>query len=160
MLVQYLASLKQTVPHFIDFTIQHQSRPNTFLAWHCGNAPISLAARGQKIRLRVHSIQDKIFGPEKTMGTAEFQLKSGEITINRLVEYDGKFKMLISKGRIIPSEENLRGSWSWVEIDDLDKFYRTLIEEGFVHHGSIIHGDITSVVAEFCKFLGIQTVVV
>ena len=160
MLVQYLASLKQTVPHFIDFTIQHQSRPNTFLAWHCGNAPISLAARGQKIRLRVHSIQDKIFGPEKTMGTAEFQLKSGEITINRLVEYDGKFKMLISKGRIIPSEENLRGSWSWVEVDDLDKLYRTLIEEGFVHHGSIIHGDITSVVAEFCKFLGIQTVVV
>jgi len=160
MLVQYLASFKQTVPHFIDFTIQHQSRPNTFLAWHCGNAPLSLAAGAQKICLRAHSIQDKIFGPEKTMGTAEFQLKAGEVTINRLVEYGGKFKMLIARGRIVPSEDKLRGSWSWVEVENLDKFYRTLIEEGFIHHGSMIHGDISSAVAQFCKFLGIQSVIV
>ncbi len=158
MLVQYLAFLKQRVPHFIDFTIQHQSRKNTFLAWHCGNAPWSLAAEGCPIRLKPHSIQERVFGREKTMGTAEFQLKSGEITINRLVEYDGKFKMLITKGRIIPSKDNLRGSWSWVEVPNLDKLYRTLIEEGFVHHGSIIHGDISGIVSEFCKIMDIQTV--
>jgi len=158
MLVQYLAFLKQRVPHFIDFTIQHQSRKNTFLAWHCGNAPWSLAAEGCPIRLKPHSIQERVFGREKTMGTAEFQLKSGEITINRLVEYDGKFKMLITKGRIIPSKDNLRGSWSWVEVPNLDNLYRTLVEEGFIHHASIIHGDISGIVSEFCKFMNIQTV--
>lgn len=160
MLVQYLAHLKRRVPHFIDFTIQHQSRENTFLAWHCGNAPWSLAAEGCPIRLRPHSIQERVFGREKTMGTGEFQLKSGEITINRLVEYDGKFKMLITKGRIIPSKDNLRGSWSWVEVPDLDKLYRTLVEEGFIHHASIIHGDISEIIAEFCKFMNIQTIIV
>jgi L-fucose isomerase-like protein len=99
-------------------------------------------------------------GPKRSGGTAEFQIKSGEITINRLVEYDGKFKMLITKGRIIPSEDELRGSWGWVEVADLDKLYRTLIEEGFIHHGSIIHGDISPIIAQFCKFTGIQTVTV
>jgi len=160
MLVQYFASLKQTVPHFIDFTIQHQSRDNTFLAWHCGNAPFSLAAEKGKIYLRSHSILGSTLGFERSAGTAEFQLKPGEVTINRLVEYDGKFKMLVTKGRIIPSEDKLRGSWSWVEVDDLDKLYRTLVEEGFVHHGSMIHGDISPVVAQFCKFTGIQSVIV
>ena len=160
MLVQYFASLKQTVPHFIDFTIQHQSRDNTFLAWHCGNAPFSLAAEKGKICLRSHSILGSTLGRERSAGTAEFQLKPGEVTINRLVEYDGKFKMLVTKGRIIPSEDKLRGSWSWVEVDDLDKLYRTLVEEGFVHHGSIIHGDVSSIIIQFCKFMGIQPVIV
>jgi len=160
MLVQYLSSLKQRVPHFIDFTIQHQSRKNTFLSWHCGNAPFSLAAKKGGIQIRSHSILSSTLGPKRSGGTAEFQIKSGEITINRLVEYDGKFKMLITKGKIIPSEDKLRGSWGWVEVADLDKLYRTLIEEGFIHHGSIIHGDISPIIAQFCKFTGIQTVTV
>ena len=160
MLVQYLSSLKQRVPHFIDFTIQHQSRKNTFLSWHCGNAPFSLAAKKDGIQIRSHSILSSTLGPKRSGGTAEFQIKSGEITINRLVEYDGKFKMLITKGKIMPSEDKLRGSWGWVEVADLDKLYRTLIEEGFIHHGSIIHGDISPIIAQFCKFTGIQTVTV
>ncbi len=160
MLVQYLASLKQRLPDFIDFTIQHQSRKNTFLAWHCGNAPLSLAAEGAGIHIKSHSILGSILGSERSGGTAEFQVKSGDITINRLVEYDGKFKMLIARGRIIPSEDKLRGSWGWVEVADLDKLYRTLIEEGFLHHGSIIHGDFRDIIAQFCKFTGIQTVIV
>jgi len=160
MLIQYLASLKQRVPHFIDFTIEHQSRKNTFLARHCGNAPFSLVGKGNKICIKSHSILGSTLGPKRSGGTAEFQIKSGEITINRLVEYDGKFKMLIARGRIIPSEDKLRGSWGWVEMADLDKFYRTLIEEGFVHHGSIIHGDVSRIIAQFCKFAGIQTVIV
>ena len=49
MLFQYLAALGKTVPHFIDWTIRHQEQENTFLAWHCGNAPPSLA--GEKSRV-------------------------------------------------------------------------------------------------------------
>ena len=52
-----------------------------------------------------------------------------------------QFKMLISKGEIVPSKQNLRGSWSWVQVPDLDKLYNTLVMEGFTHHASLIHGD-------------------
>jgi L-fucose isomerase-like protein len=94
------------------------------------------------------------------MGTAEFQLKPGPVTICRLVEYDGKSKMLITNGEIEKADQNLRGSWSWVKVPNLDSLYRTLVEEGFIHHASIIHGDYTESITEACKFLDIEPVVV
>jgi len=160
MLVQYLASLKETVPHFIDWTIQHQSKKNVFLAWHCGNAPQVLAAKDSPVCLRAHSILGPALGAEISEGTVEFQLKPGTVTFTRIVEYDGEFKMLITKGKIIPSKDKLRGSWSWVEVPDLDGLYRTLVEEGFTHHVSMIHGDIASSLVEFCRFTEMEPVVV
>lgn len=160
MLIQYLASLKLTPPHFIDWTIQHQTEEDVFLAWHCGNAPPSLACEGCKVKIRSHSILGETVGPERAKGTAEFQLKPGEVTICRLVEYDGEFKMLITKGKIIESDQRLRGSWSWVKVPDLNLLYRTVVEEGFIHHASMIHGDYVEAIADSCRFLGIETVIV
>jgi len=160
MLVQYMASLEETVPHFIDWTIQHQSKPNVFLAWHCGNAPLTLKAPDSRICINSHSILGKALGKDKSEGTAEFQLKPGPVTISRIVEYDGLFKMFITTGKIIPTKDNLRGSWSWVEVEDLDLVYRTLIQEGFIHHASLIHGDLRKALADFCQFTGMEAVVV
>ena len=160
MLVQYLASRKETVPHFIDWTIEHQSKKNVFLAWHCGNAPQVLAAKDSPVCLRAHSILGPAIGLEKSEGTAEFRLKPGAVTLTRIVEYDGQFKMLITKGTILASKDKLRGSGCWVEVPDLNRLYRTLIEEGFTHHASMIHGDINSSLIEFCRFTGIEPIVV
>ncbi|MCK5525951.1 MAG: hypothetical protein KAJ05_02300, partial [Candidatus Latescibacteria bacterium] len=98
MLAQYRATLGRTVPHFIDWTIQHQENENAFLAWHCGNAPQCLAAKNSKPHLRSHSILGEMLGHECSQGCAEFQLQAGTVTFNRLVEYDGEFRMLITKG--------------------------------------------------------------
>jgi L-fucose isomerase-like protein len=160
MLIQYLASLKTNPPHLIDWTIRHQEKENVFLAWHCGNAPPSLVCQGCSARVRAHSVLTGILGPEKSMGTVEFQLKPGTVTICRLVEYDGEFKMLVTKGDIEKADQNLRGSWSWVKVPNLDSLYRTLVEEGFIHHASMIHGDYTKPIIDACEFLGIETVIV
>ncbi len=82
------------------------------------------------------------------------------MTFCRLAEYDNAWKMLIAAGEIIPSDEVLAGTWSWVEVKDHDRLYRTLVEEGFVHHASMIHGDLTQPLLQVCKFLGIEAVVV
>jgi len=158
MLIQYLATLKTTPPHFIDWTIRHHERENVFLAWHCGNAPPSLACPGCPVRLRYHSIIARSRGAGGCWGTGEFRLKPGPVTICRLAEYDGMFKMLVTKGRILESGGELRGSWSWVEVVDLDRLYKVLVEEGFVHHASIVHGDYVDAIKEACKFLGIKVV--
>jgi L-fucose isomerase-like protein len=47
-----------------------------------------------------------------------------------------------------------------VEVPDLDKVYRTLIEEGFVHHASMIHGDLTEPLTAAAKLLGVRVVMV
>jgi L-fucose isomerase-like protein len=160
MLVQHRASLETTRPHFIDWTIQHQEKKNVFLSWHCGNAPPSLACKGCRINLRSHSILGKPLGEKRTVGTAEFPLKPGVVTLNRMTERDGRFKMLVTRGRIIRSNETLRGSWSWVQVDDLDNLYLTLVKQGFTHHASLIHGDYTVAIKEACELLEIDTVIV
>jgi L-fucose isomerase-like protein len=160
MLMQYLASLGETVPHFIDWTIKHQEKENVFLAWHCGNAPPSLACRSGDISLKSHSILGPSLGINRSMGTGEFQLKPGVVTLSRLQEHDGKFKMLVTRGKIVASQQKLRGSWSWVEVPDLDKLYTTLVKEGFTHHASLIHGDCSRSLVSACEILGIEAVVV
>jgi len=163
MLVNYQAALGETVPHFIDWTIRHRSNPNQLLAWHCGNAPLSLAANPQKTALRSRKDMKGILAVapgDPQAGLAQFQVRPGVVTFCRLAEYDDQWKMLIAIGEAIPSDEELAGTWSWVEVSDHDRLYRTLVEEGFVHHASMIHGDQTNALLQACKFLGITPVVV
>ncbi|MDD5600930.1 MAG: hypothetical protein PHC87_04165, partial [Actinomycetota bacterium] len=70
----------------------------------------------------------------------------------------GKFRMLSTTGEAIPDSRVLRGSWKWVKVKDLKKLYRVVIEEGFVHHASIIFGDLSKEMKLFCKFAGIDTI--
>jgi len=158
MLVQNLATLKMVPPHFIDWTIRHQKKKDVFLSWHCGNAPPSLACRAEGIKIRSHSILGKPLGKERALGTAEFQLKPGVVTLCRLTEFDGKFKMLVTRGEIVESPQHLRGSWSWVKVPDLDGLYRVLVEEGFTHHASQVHGDYAGPIQDACRLLGIRVV--
>ncbi len=160
MLAQYEAARRVTVPHFIDWTIQHQQLENVFFAWHCGNAPMCLAAPGCRPQVRIQSILGKLFEGDAGQGAGEFELAPGPVTLSRLQEYDNRFKMLITKGEIIPDDRHLRGSWSWVKVENLDRLYRTLVQEGFVHHASMIPGDYSDVLAQFCQFAGIEVVLV
>jgi L-fucose isomerase-like protein len=163
MLVSYRAALGQTVPHFIDWTIQHRQKDNQFLAWHCGNAPACLADEPTRTALRSRRDMQGVLpvDPDDNMaGLYQFQIRSGKVTFCRLQEYDDTWKMLIATGEIIPSDEVLSGTWAWVEVPDHHKLYRTLVEEGFVHHASMIHGDQTAAMLEACKFLDIQPIVV
>lgn len=163
MLAQYQASLGEDLPHFVDWTIQHRDDPNRLLAWHCGNAPTCLARDPDSVALR--SRRD-MAGSEPTApgdpqaGLYQFQLKSGPVTFCRLSECDGEWKMLIARGEIIPSDETLAGTWSWVQVADHERLYRTLVEQGFIHHASMIHGEQVPALIRACEFLGIKPVIV
>jgi L-fucose isomerase-like protein len=162
MIPLYNAALKQTVPFHMDWTIQHRTRPNVFLAWHPGNGPISLAAPGSNIilRNRWRALDAPIPDDETGAGTYEFPLRLGDITMVRLMEYDGVYKMLITKGEVIEDKDPELQVGGWVQVADLDKLYSTLYEEGFIHHASLIYGDLTKPIEQFCKFAGIKTVIV
>ena len=163
MMIGYHSALGETVPHFIDWTIRHRENANQLLAWHCGNASVCLARNPEKVALR--SREDMMgeceipeLDPEA--GLSQFQIRPGRVTICRLAEYDGEWKMLIVGGEIVPSDETLAGTWSWVQVSDHDRLYRTLVEEGFIHHASMIHGDQREALLQACKFLDIEPVVV
>jgi L-fucose isomerase-like protein len=163
MIATHEVARHESLPHFIDWTIQHRENPNWLMAWHCGNAPVSLAADPSQVALRAR--RDMVGeGPvepgDPTAGLYQFQIKPGKVTLCRLTELKGEWKMLIAAGEVIPSDETLAGTWSWVEVEDHAKLYRTLVEEGFIHHASMIHGDHTAALVQACKFLGITPIVV
>lgn len=163
MLVQFAAARGEVIPHFIDWTIQHRENDNWLLAWHCGNAPASLAADLSKtaLRARPNMTGELAAKPnDPAAGLHQFQIKPGPVTFCRLAEYNGEWKMLIATGEIIPTEEDLAGTWAWVEVSDHADLYRTLVEEGFIHHANMIHGDQVDVLLEVCLFLGIEPIVV
>ncbi len=163
MLISHRVALGASAPHFIDWTIQHRENPNWLLAWHCGNAPASLAADPSRTALRSRKDMAGALPIPETdpqAGLNQFQIRPGKVTLCRLAEYDNRWKLLITTGEIIPSDETLAGTWSWVEVKDHGRLYRTLVEEGFVHHASMIHGDWSAALLQACKFLDITPVVV
>ena len=163
MLASYHAALGHMLPHFVDWTIQHRENPNWLLAWHCGNAPISLANDVRQTALRSRfDMTGKlpVKDGDRMAALYQFQLRPGPVTFCRLAEYDDEWKMLIATGEIVPSNEVLAGTWSWVAVPDHTRLYRTLVEEGFIHHASMIHGDQTAALSLACKFLDIRPIVV
>jgi L-fucose isomerase-like protein len=153
MLIQYKAALATTLPHFMDWTLAHPQEKDTFLAWHCGNGPVCLSGEKNKAKISCHYM-----GPD--MGTAEFQLKSGMVTLSSLQEDGGKFKMLVTSGKSVKLDGQMKGSWSWVKVPDMEKLYRTLVTGGFVHHAGLIHGDYTQSIIDACTVMGIEVVTV
>jgi len=163
MIASHRAALGAALPHLIDWTIQHRSKPNRLLAWHCGNAPVCLARDRGATALRSRRDMKGESPPREgddMAGLYQFQVRPGPVTFCRLAEYDGQWKMLIASGTIVPSEEVLAGTWAWVEVPDHARLYRTLVEEGFIHHASMIHGDHVAALQLACKFLDITPVVV
>jgi L-fucose isomerase-like protein len=163
MLVNYQAALGETLPHFIDWTIRHREHPNRLLAWHCGNAPVALARNPATVALRSRRNMTgelPVIQGDQMAGLYQFQVRPGPVTFCRLAEYDNCWKMLVARGEIVPSEEVLAGTWAWVEVRDHDRLYRTLVEEGFIHHASMVHGDQVRALLQACRFLDIQPVLV
>ena len=161
MIVSHRSTLGRSLPHLIDWTIQHRDDPNLTLAWHCGNAPPCLARDAREVALRSRRDMTGALPPQRADGSAgllQFQLTPGPVTICRLAEYDGQWRLLIVGGEIVPSTETLAGTWSWVRLADHARLYRTLVEEGFIHHASMIHGDQRKSLELACKFLDIRPV--
>lgn len=145
MLMQYEAALQEEAPFLTDWNLKHPGHDDIFLAWHVGNAPPSMAS--SEIRL-------------DQRGMPHFKLQAGPVTFARLEQYDGEYKMLLAKGMALEegAAEEARFTWTWVEVEDLAKLYKTIGSNGFVHHASMIYGDQTEALKEACYFLGIEVV--
>lgn len=107
------------------------------LMWHCGVAPCNLWD-GSCIRSL-----DTYFAGGKGV-TADFVMKSGEVSILRLDSARGKQRIFMQKGIGIPMEKLLKGTYVKVKFENhikdvLDKVVYT----GVAHHVSLVYGDYT-----------------
>ncbi len=129
-------------PTFLaDMTIRHPENDNAELLWHCGPAPAGLAKQGVKPRM------DSCLG--------HFELAHGDVTVCRLGESHGKYRLFTGEGRGVDGPMT-NGNYLWMETDNWPEWERRLVKGPYIHHISVMHGKYAHILREACEYLGIE----
>ena len=126
------------------------------VAWHCGAAPCQLCREGFRPQLRCSST---VGGGHVKGVVGEFPLKPGRVTVVRLGEKrDGNgYRMFVATGEGLDTELFVRGNPLRVKFDaGCDAVRRTILEEGWEHHWTLIYGDHAEAFKDLCRNMDIE----
>jgi len=123
-------------PFMADFS-QVNLEEDFALLWHCGVAPCNLTNGVCNCSL------DSYHAGGKGV-TADFVMKSGEISFCRIDTARGKTRLLLGKGEAYPMEKELRGTYMKTRFNiPLKELLEKVVYNGFAHHISVVYGDYT-----------------
>jgi L-fucose isomerase-like protein len=109
---------------------------DTFVFWHCGLAPLSMADPSVQPRGTVHSNRQLPL-------LMEFPLKPGRVTIGRLSESKGSgYRLVVGRGEMLSRPNSFSGTSGVCRFDSpLGDALDVIMNEGLEHHYSITYGD-------------------
>jgi L-fucose isomerase-like protein len=120
-------------PYLFDFS-QVNFEENYALLWHCGVAPCNLWDGKCKRSL------DTYFAGGKGV-TADFVLKSGDVSIFRLDSAGTDVRVFIQEAKTVPMTKDLRGTYAKAIFDgDVKDVLDKVIYTGVAHHASLVYG--------------------
>ena len=96
--------------------------------------------------------------PLAGQGTAfQTTLKSGIVTVARMSNIGGRYKMFLTRGQAVPTVKEVTGVMVDVvlEVPVLETIYR-IAEAGVPHHYSLVWEDLVDDLEMFCKILDIE----
>jgi L-fucose isomerase-like protein len=131
----------ETPAYLADLTIRHPHNENAELLWHCGPYAKSLKK-----------------GPDGHIvesGQAYFEIIHGEHTLMRFDGLKGEYYMFVGKGKGVDGPVT-NGTYLWMETDNWVHWEKKFMFGPYIHHVVGIPGDITAVMRESCRYLGIH----
>lgn len=139
-------------PTFITDMINIDEEKNTLVFWHCGNAAISLMDEKDDITAANH--------PLAGAGVAFYgALRHGDVTISRLCNIGGKYKLFLMKGEALSTHRNTKGVMTEVRVESpVREVLNTIFTEGVPHHYSIVWQDITEEMTLLAKQLNVEII--
>jgi L-fucose isomerase-like protein len=145
-ITQLMLQLLSGEPAFGTDVVSFEAEENLAVLWHCGLAPLSMADPSVKPKGTVHS--NRLLPL-----LMEFPLKPGRVTIARLSEADGNYRLVVGGGEMIPLPLSFSGTSGTLRFDrPAAEVLDTILREGLEHHVAITYGD---VVAELLALAGI-----
>lgn len=140
------AGMDKTRTFFSDWTVRHPDNENGELLQHCGPWPISCAMKKPSIGYPLAFDYP---------GAVEAEAKHGDMTLCRFDGDDGEYSMLMGNAKGVEGPHT-KGTYVWVEVKNLKKLERKIVEGPYIHHCVGIHMDVLPVLYEACKYLGIK----
>jgi L-fucose isomerase-like protein len=120
---------------------------DALVVWHCGLAPLSMADPEQPRGVTIHSNR-------KLPLLFEFTLKPGRVTIARLTESSGDFRLVVGSGQVLQAPKSFSGTSGLIQFDSpAAEVLDVIIGQGLEHHISLTYGDHTPALLAFAELL-------
>ena len=139
------AGMDENRSFFADWTVRHPDNGSGELLQHCGPWPISVAREKPVIGYPLAFDHP---------GAVEAQAKSGDMTLVRFDGDNGEYSLLLGNAKGVEGPYT-KGTYVWVEVENLKKLEAKLVEGPYIHHCVGIHQDVVPVLYEACKYMGI-----
>lgn len=130
---------------FADWTVRHPTCENGELLQHCGPWPLSVAGERPAIGYPLAF---------NYPGAVTAQAKHGDLTLCRFDGDNGDYSLLMGNAKGIAGPYT-KGTYLWIEVENLKRLEAKLVEGPYIHHCVGIHKDIVPVLYEACKYIGV-----
>jgi L-arabinose isomerase len=137
----------QTRSFFADWTVRHPYNDNAELLQHCGPWPISIAKEKPTI--------DTPVAFDHSGSLMALAKDSDKVSLVRFDGDNGEYSLLLGNAKTVEGPYT-RGTYMWVEVDNLDRLEDKIVQGPYIHHCVGIHMDVVPVLYEACKYLGIK----
>jgi L-fucose isomerase-like protein len=122
-------------PAFGTDLVSIDTEKDEVVLWHCGLAPLSMADPAARPRATIHSNR-------RLPLLMEFTLKPGRVTVARLSEATGDYRLVVGSGEVLRAPLSFSGTSGVLRFDrPAAEVLDTLLGEGLEHHVSLTYGD-------------------
>ena len=136
-------------PAFGSDLVSVDSTADVVVLWHCGLAPVAMADPTVPPQGTVHSNR-------KLPLLMEFPLKPGRVTVARLSEATGSFRLVVGAAEMLSAPRSFSGTTGVLRFDrPAAEVLETILGEGLEHHVSITYGDYVPALVALARMLNI-----
>ena len=139
------AGMGNSTTFFADWTVRHPDNENAELLQHCGPWPISVAKDRPTLGYPLAFDHP---------GAVEALAKSGQVTLARFDGDNGDYSLLLGNALAVEGPYT-KGTYMWVEVENLDRLEDKVVCGPYIHHCTGIHSNVVPVLYEACKYIGI-----
>ena len=122
-------------PVFMTDLVDIDSKDDTAVVWHCGQAPLSMANPAQRPETTVHSNR-------KLPLLFQFALKPGPVTFMRISRAYGQLQMILAYGEMLDRPAPFTGTCGTVRYEGgAESLLEQIFNSGIEHHMALAYGD-------------------
>jgi L-fucose isomerase-like protein len=134
-------------PAFGTDLVSVDTEEDWVVLWHCGLAPLSMADPAVRPRATIHSNRQLPL-------LMEFPLKPGRVTVARLSEATGGYRLVVGGGEMLRAPMSFTGTSGVMRFDrPAAQVLDTLLSEGLEHHISLTYGEYQPALLALAKML-------